>query len=67
MSAYILGNLLGRLALSYVLIWLVTWLMLARLSWRETLQRMNHWTALIAVITTFLIGLVTTQLDGAAP
>lgn len=67
MSAYILGNLLGRLALSYALIWLVTLLMLARLNWRDAFRRTNHWTGLIATITTFLIGLITTQLDGAAP
>lgn len=67
MTAYLLGNLLGRLALSYALIWLVMLLMLARLNWREAFRRTNHWSGLVATTTTFLIGLIATQSDGAAP
>lgn len=66
MSAYLLGNLLGRLALSYGLVWLVTWLLVARLDWRVTFRRTIHWIGLIATVTTFLVGLLTTSLDGVA-
>jgi hypothetical protein len=65
MTAFTLGNLLGRLALSYALIWLIAWLMLARLNWREAFRRTNHWSGLVATIITFLIGLIAAQLDGA--
>lgn len=60
MTAYLLGNLLGRFALSYAAIWLVMWL-LARLNWRDAFQRTNHWTGLIATTTTFLIGLIANE------
>lgn len=64
MTAYLLGNLLGRFLLSYALIWLVTWLMLACLNWRDAFQRTVHWTGWIATTTTFLIGLLA---NGVAP
>ena len=67
MTAYLLGNLLGRLALSYALIWLLLCLPRARLNWRETFRRANHWSSLVACITTFLIGLIAAQPNGAAP
>jgi hypothetical protein len=67
MSAFLLGNLLGRFILSYALIWIVMWLMLARLDWRDAFRRTNHWTGLVAITTTFLIGLIATQSNGAAP
>lgn len=67
MSAYLLGNLLGRFALSYALIWLVMWLLLARLNWRDAFRRTHHWSGVIAITTTFLIGLIAAQTNGGAP
>ena len=67
MSAYLLGNLFGRLVLSYALIWLLMFLMLARLNWREAFRRTNHWSGLVATTTTFLIGLIAAQSNGAGP
>jgi hypothetical protein len=58
MNAYPLGNLIGRFALSYALIWLVMFLMLSRLNWRDAFRRTNHWSGLVATTTTFLIGLI---------
>lgn len=66
MSAYLLGNLVGRFVLSYAVIWLVMWLMLARLNWRDAFRRTNHWSGLIATTTIFLIGLIAAQSNGAA-
>jgi hypothetical protein len=66
MSAYMLGNLIGRFALSYALIWLVMWLMLARLDWRDAFRRTHHWSGLTATTTVFLIGLIAAQSGGAA-
>jgi hypothetical protein len=67
MTAYLLGNLLGRLAISYVIVWLATWLLLARLDWRATFRRTTHWIGLLATAVTFLLGLLTTLSTGAAP
>lgn len=64
MTAYLLGNLIGRFVLSYALIWLVMFLTLSRLKWPDAFKRTNHWTGLIATTTTFLIGLI---VHGAGP
>jgi len=66
MTAYLFGNLLGRFALSYALIWLVM-LLMSRLSWRNAFRRSNHWSGLVATTTTFLIGLIAAQSNGAGP
>lgn len=57
MTAYLLGNLIGRFALSYAIIWLAMWLGLAKLSWRNAFKRTNHWTGLTAITTIFFLGL----------
>jgi hypothetical protein len=64
MSAYALGNLVGRFVLSYALIWFVMWLMLAKLNWRDAFRRTHHWSGLIATTTLFLIGLISTAEAG---
>ena len=64
MTAYLLGNLIGRFVLSYALIWLVMFLMLSRLNWRDAFKRTHHWGGLVAMTTTFLIGLIA---HGAGP
>jgi len=63
MTTYLLGNLFGRFLLSYALIWLVMFLMLSRLNWRDAFKRTHHWSGLIATTTIFLIGLIA----GGAP
>lgn len=67
MSAHLLGHLIGRFVLSYALIWLVMFLMLARLNWRDAFRRANHWSGLVATTTTFLIGLIAAHSNGAGP
>jgi uncharacterized membrane protein len=67
MTAHLLGNLMGRLVLSYALVWLLLCLTLARLSWRDACRRANHWSGLAASITTFLIGLAAAALEEANP
>lgn len=65
-TAYLLGNTIGRLALSYAIIWIAIWLGLAKLSWRHAFRRTNHWTGLTATITIFLLGLIAAQSNGVA-
>ncbi len=67
MTPYLLGNLVGRFALSYALVWLLMFLMLARRHWRDAFRRTHHWSGLIATTTVFLIGLITAQSNGAVP
>ncbi len=64
MTAYLLGNLLGRFVLSYALVWLVIFLMLSRLNWRDAFRRSHHWSGLITTTTTFLVGILA---NGAVP
>jgi hypothetical protein len=67
MTFYLLGNLIGRFVLSYALIWAVMFLMLSRLNWRDAFRRAHHWSGLVATTTTFLIGLIAAQANGAGP
>lgn len=67
MSAYLIGNLLGRLALSYALVWLATWLIFTKLNWREAFRRTIHWSGLTAATTLFLLGLIAAKANGVAP
>ena len=60
MTAYLIGNTLGRLILSYAIIWLALWLGLARLNWRDAFRRTHHWTGLAATTTIFFLGLAHT-------
>lgn len=66
MTAHLLGNLIGRFALSYALIWFLMFLMLSRLNWHDAFRRTNHWSGLVATTTTFLLGLIAAQ-NGAGP
>jgi hypothetical protein len=54
-SSYALGQLLGRAAASYVLVWLACWL-LSRFHWRTALQRSTRWYSLLAVLLLTLLG-----------
>ena len=65
MTAHLFGNLIGRFALCYGLIWLLMFLMLSRMNWRDAFRRTHHWSGLVATTTTFLIGLIAAQSDGA--
>ena len=66
MTAYLLGNIIGRVALSYAIIWIGIFLGLARLNWRDAFRRTNHWGGLTAIATISLLGIVATQFNGVA-
>ncbi len=65
MTAYFIGNVLGRLALSYAIIWLSMW-GLAKLSWREAFRRTNRWIGLTTAATIFILGVLAAQSADAA-
>jgi hypothetical protein len=57
MTAYLIGNAIGRLTLIYAIIWLAIWLGIARFNWRDAFRRTNHWTGLAATMTIFFLSL----------
>lgn len=56
LTLYVLGNLLGRLLMAYLLVWLVC-LVLSRGDWRGALVRSRRWPAVLAVVVLFGLGL----------
>ena len=56
LSLYLVGNLLGRLVMAYLLVWLVC-LALARGNWRDAFTRSRRWPAMLAVLVLFGLGL----------
>ena len=53
---YVLGNLLGRALVSYVLVWIVCWLA-SRFNVRQAFRRSLRWYSLLAVAVLALLGL----------
>lgn len=64
MTTDLIGNTLGRLVLSYAIIWIAMWFGLAKLRWRDAFRRTNHWTGLTATSIVFFIGLIAAQANG---
>ena len=56
LSLYVLGNLIGRLVMAYLLVWLVC-LALARGNRRGAFTRSRRWPAVLAVLVLFGLGL----------
>lgn len=65
MSLHLLGNLLGRLVVSYALVWLFMWIIIARLNWRRAFHNTNRWYGLLSVIVIFLTGVFIAAAKGA--
>ncbi len=63
MSLYVLGNLTGRLVLSYVIVWIVL-LLVARFDWRGAFRRSARWYNVVAVLAVFLLGVGTMYRNG---
>ena len=58
MTAYLVGNLLGRLFMSYVLVWLVVFLVFSKFDWRRAFTRTHRWYGVLAVAAVFFLGLI---------
>jgi hypothetical protein len=56
LSSYVVGNLLGRLLVSYLLVFLLC-LGLAKGDWRGALARTRRWYGVLAVVVVFALGL----------
>jgi hypothetical protein len=57
-TAYLLGNLLGRLVVSYLLVWIAC-LLFSRLNWREAFRHTHKWYGIVGVAVLFSLGLLT--------
>lgn len=55
-TAYVAGQLVGRLLASYLIVWLVC-LGISKGDWRASFRRSRSWGAVLAVIVLFVLGL----------
>ena len=56
MTVYVVGNLMGRLAISYVIV-LAGMLLASRIDWRRAFSRTHRWYGAASVAAVFSIGL----------
>ncbi len=54
-EAHLLGNLVGRLLVSYGLVWVVIFLC-SKLDWRLAFRRSRRWWGILVVTLVFLVG-----------
>ncbi|HEX8407162.1 MAG TPA: hypothetical protein VF670_21240 [Duganella sp.] len=54
--SYLLGNFIGRLIVSFVLVWIVCSLA-SKLNWREAFARSRRWYSIVAVVVLSLLGM----------
>ena len=57
LTSYVAGNLLGRLLMSYLIVWLVC-LGFAKGNWRAAFARTGRWYAVLGTIIVFVLGLL---------
>ena len=53
---YILGNLLGRAIISYLLVWIACWLF-SRFNWRLAFKHSGRWYSILAVVLLTILGI----------
>jgi len=56
MSAYLFGNLLGRLVASYLIVWLAMFIA-GKFDWRQALSRTHKWYGLLSIAVLFALGI----------
>jgi apolipoprotein N-acyltransferase len=54
--SYLLGNFIGRLLISFLLVWIVC-LLASKLNWREAFARSRRWYSIVAVVVLSLLGM----------
>lgn len=57
MSSYVLGNLAGRLLISYVIVWTIM-LLASRTHWRDSFRRTHRLCGVMSVATVLVLGLI---------
>lgn len=57
-DAYFVGNILGRLIMSFTLVWLVMFLFFSHFKWKAAFGRSVKWYGLLSVTVLFSLGIV---------
>lgn len=58
MDAEVIGNVLGRLFVSYALVWLLMWGIAPPRTWRGAFVRTHRWYGLLAALALFVLGML---------
>ena len=64
MSAYLIGNLFGRLVVSYAIVWVIVWLLFSHRRWRDAFRNTHRWYGLTIVAVIFLLGVFVSASQG---
>ena len=56
MTSYVLGNLAGRLLVSYLIVWTVM-LLMSKIHWRDSFRRTHRWYGVVTVAMVYALGL----------
>lgn len=55
-ASYLLGNLIGRALISFLIVWIVC-LLASRLNWRLAFSRSRRWYSVAAVLLMTMLGM----------
>lgn len=61
MNAYVVGNMMGRLVISYAMVW-AGMLLTSGMDWRTAFSRMHRWYGAASVAAVFSVGLAVTAI-----
>jgi hypothetical protein len=64
MTLYLFGNLMGRLLLSFVVVWIIVFLAM-RLDWRKAFRGSVRWYGIVGTLLLFALGVVASQRSGS--
>ena len=60
MSDAVIGNVVGRFVISYLIVWALMWLSIARRDWRDAIRCTHRWQGAAIVLLVFSLGLLVT-------
>ena len=56
MTAYIIGNFIGRLLVSYLIVWVVCFTV-SQFDWRKSFTQAHGWVGIPATMMVFILGI----------
>ena len=57
MSSYLLGNMAGRLLISYVIVW-IAMLLVSWVDWRNSFRRTHRWYGVMSIVALYALGVI---------
>jgi len=57
MDGYIIGNIIGRLLMSYIIVWVVIFFVFSKLDWKTAFKKSIRWPGILATAILFLLGI----------